>query len=66
MRMAVPARTVVKVPLTVARRPVQPMVALTVVPASRVRVPQMAARRPVESMVAPTVALVDWAATAKV
>jgi hypothetical protein len=37
-----------------------------VVPASRVRVPQMAARRPVESMVAPTVALVDWAATAKV
>jgi hypothetical protein len=30
------------------------------------KVPRMAARRPVEPMVAPTVALVDWAATAKV
>jgi hypothetical protein len=66
-RMVVPVRTVERAPLTVARRRVEPTVALTVVRAGRVaRVPRMAARGRVEPMVAPTVALVDWAATAKV
>jgi hypothetical protein len=54
-RMVVPARAV-KAPLTVAQRPVQSMVALTVVPAEpAARVTLTVARRPMQSMVAPTV-----------